>query len=140
MKKASDRQPAPVILFDGVCNLCSGAVQFVIARDPHAQFRFAALQSDAAAARLRPFGHRGQLPDSVALIEGDRLYTGSTAVLRIARHLRAPWPLAYWLVAVPRPLRDWLYRLVARRRYRWFGRRESCFAPPSDLRDRFLSG
>ncbi|PYQ94301.1 MAG: hypothetical protein DMF96_26650 [Acidobacteria bacterium] len=111
-------QLSPVILFDGVCNLCSGFVQFVIAHDPAGRFRFAALQS--------------------VLVEGDRVFTQSTAALRIARGLGLPWRLVYGLIAVPRPLRDWMYDIVARHRYQWFGRRDGCLVPTADERARFL--
>ena len=128
-----------VVLFDGVCNLCNGFVQFVIARDPRARFRFGTLQSEAAARSLRRLGVQGRMPDSVVLIEDGHVYVRSTAALRIARGLRFPWPFAYALIAVPRPLRDWVYDVVARRRYRWFGKRDVCMAPTPELRDRFLS-
>lgn len=160
----------PTILFDGVCNLCAWSVQFIIRRDPQAQFRFAALQSPAGqrllAAHRQGVG-RGQtqtsadeehtvrahprlsasndsqgaqLLDSVVLLERGRAYTRSTAALRIARRLRWPWPILWPLVAFPRPLRDWAYDLVARNRYRWFGRRSACMLPTPALRARFLDG
>ena len=105
-----------VILFDGVCNLCNGAVQFVIKRDRSARFRFAALQSAAAAPLLGAAGSRQALPDSIVLVEDGRVWTRSTAALRIARGLSFPWSAAYALIAVPRPVRDWVYDLVARNR------------------------
>jgi predicted DCC family thiol-disulfide oxidoreductase YuxK len=126
-----------VLLFDGVCTLCNGFVQFVIERDPAARFQFAALQSDAA---VRLLGVAPPpLPDSLVLIEDGRLFTRSTAALRVARGLRFPWPLAYVFVAVPRPVRDWVYDAVARNRYRWFGRRDVCMVPTPELRSRFLN-
>ena len=128
-------QLSPVILFDGVCNLCNGFVQFVIARDPAARFRFAALQS-ASARRL--LDGLGAVPDSVVLVDGGHVYTRSSAALRIARRLPFPWSLARALIVVPRPLRDWLYDRVARHRYRWFGRKDVCMMPTPDLRARFL--
>ena len=125
-----------MLLFDGVCTLCNGFVRFVIARDPAGRFQFAPLQSDAA---RRVLGAAPQpLPDSLVLVENGRLFTRSTAALRVARGLRFPWPLAYVFVAVPRPVRDYLYDAVARNRYRWFGRRESCMVPTPELRARFL--
>jgi predicted DCC family thiol-disulfide oxidoreductase YuxK len=125
-----------VLLFDGVCTLCNGFVRFVIERDPAGRFQFAPLQSDAA---RRLLGAVPQpLPDSLVLAENGRLFMRSTAALRVARGLRFPWPLAYVLVAVPRPVRDWVYDAVARNRYRWFGRRESCMVPTPELRARFL--
>ena len=126
------------ILFDGVCNLCNGFVQFVIARDPSARFRFAALQSDAAARLLREARVRSPLPDSVVLVEDGRVYVRSEAALRIARGLRFPWPLFYGAVVIPRGIRDRVYDVVAAHRYRWFGRRETCMIPTPDLRRRFL--
>ena len=127
-----------VILFDGVCNLCNGAVQFVITRDRSARFRFAALQSAAAAPLLGAAGSHQPLPDSIVLVEDGRVWTRSTAALRIARGLRFPWSTAYALIAIPRPVRDWVYDLVARNRYGWFGRRDTCMVPTPALRARFL--
>ncbi len=130
-----------VVLFDGVCNFCNGAVNFIIDRDPRAQFRFAALQSDIAAELLK---QRGLVPDSsessgtILLVEGDRVYHHSTAGLRIARRLRFPWMLSYAFIAVPRPLRDLVYRFIARNRYRWFGKSDACRLPTPELRGRFL--
>ncbi len=133
----------PTILFDGVCNLCNGAVQFIIRRDPRARFRFAALDSPAAGALLAGTTALPALPDSIILIEpgtpSARLSTQSTAILRIARGLRFPWPLLSIFILIPRPIRDWVYSVIARNRYRWFGRRESCMVPTPDLRERFLS-
>lgn len=127
----------PLILFDGECNLCSGAVQFVIRRDPRARFRFAALQSEVGRQLLAQQGI-GAMPESVVLLVDGRLRMRSAAALGIARRLRWPWPLCavFWLV--PRPLRDWCYDFVARRRFRWFGRRESCWLPTPELRARFV--
>jgi predicted DCC family thiol-disulfide oxidoreductase YuxK len=124
----------PVVLFDGVCNLCNGMVRFVLARDPRGTFRFASLQS-AAARRLLA----GAVPpETIVLIEAGKTYTKSCAALRIARGLRFPWPLLYGFVAVPRPLRDLVYDWVARHRYAWFGKRESCMLPAPELRGRFM--
>jgi predicted DCC family thiol-disulfide oxidoreductase YuxK len=126
------------ILFDGVCNLCNGFVQFVVARDPEARFRFGALTSPAASDVLRQAGVTGPLPDSIILIEAGRVYFRSDAPLRIARRLPFPWPLAYGFVIVPRFVRDWIYDWVAAHRYRWFGRRDVCMIPTAELRRRFL--
>ena len=128
----------PLILFDGVCNLCNGFVQFVIERDRDGRFQFGALQSAAARRVLDQHCAAGPLPDSVVLVEEGSLFTGSTAALRIVRRLRSPWPLAAFMLVIPRPLRDWLYAGVARRRYRWFGKREHCMVPTPGLRSRFI--
>jgi predicted DCC family thiol-disulfide oxidoreductase YuxK len=127
-----------IVLFDGLCNLCSASVRFIVARDPAARFRFASLQSPAAQALLAPFGAPATALESVVLLDEGRLYTRSDAALRIARALRPPWPLCTALLAVPRPLRDALYEFVARHRFRWFGRRSACFVPTPELQARFL--
>lgn len=127
----------PLILFDGDCNLCNGAVQFVIRRDPAARFSFASLQSEAGRRALAEAGEQ-DLPDSIVLVQGSRVRVKSAAALAIARGLRLPWPLlsVFWLV--PYPLRDLVYDWVARNRYRWFGKRDSCWVPTPELRARFV--
>jgi predicted DCC family thiol-disulfide oxidoreductase YuxK len=129
----------PVVLFDGVCNLCNGSVQFIIARDPSARFRFAPLGSAAAQSLINESKAGGPLPDSIVLMEHRQMYTRSTAALRMTRGLRFPWPLLYGLIVVPRPLRDTVYDLIARNRYRWFGKRDTCMMPTPELRARFLA-
>ena len=126
------------ILFDGVCNLCNGFVQFVIARDPGAHFRFAPLSSPAAERLLAEAGVTLPVPDTIVLLEDGAAFYRSDAALRVARGLTFPWPLAYGLVAVPRFIRDRVYDFIAARRYRWFGRRDACMIPTPDLRARFL--
>ncbi len=128
----------PVILFDGVCNLCNGFVQFVIARDPQGRLSFASLQSDAAVRLLARTPLAASRGESIVVIEGGRMFTRSTAALRILRALGFPWSLGYALIAVPRPIRDWVYDRVARNRYAWFGKREVCMVPTPELRRRFL--
>ena len=139
---ASAGEPA-LILFDGVCNLCNGAVLFVIDRDPHARFRFAPLQSAEARRRLAAHGPEAErMADalsSILLLEDGRLHTRSTAALRIARRLTWPWPLLSALTIVPNVVRDAVYDWVARHRYRWFGREEACRIPTPSLRARFLA-
>jgi predicted DCC family thiol-disulfide oxidoreductase YuxK len=125
------RGDRPVVLFDGVCNLCNGVVRFIIARDPSARFRFAPLQWPVA-------GAAPGTADSIVLVEAGKRYTRSTAALRIARGLRFPWPLLYALVLTPRPLRDAVYDWVARHRYGWFGKRAACMVPTPEIRGRFL--
>ncbi len=130
---------APVVLFDGVCNLCNSSVQFIIARDPSARLRFATLSSPAAQRLIEQSDARAPLPDSIVLMDQGRAYTRSTAALRIARRLRFPWPLLYAFIIVPRPLRDLIYDFIARHRYRWFGKRDACMMPTPELRARFLT-
>lgn len=135
--------PPAVVLFDGVCNLCNGLVQFIIRRDPAGRFRFAALQSAAGQALLATYGlpplAASQAPDSVMLVSEGRVYSHSAAVLRITRELGWPWRLAAVGGLLPLAWRDALYRYVARHRYRWFGRQASCMLPTPALQSRFLS-
>lgn len=127
-----------VVLFDGVCNLCNGSVRFIIERDPRARFQFAPLQSPAADRLIAAQADRASLPDSIVLVDEGRLYVRSAAALRIARGLRFPWPLAWVFILVPRPIRDWVYDLIARHRYAWFGKRDECMVPTPEVRGRFL--
>jgi predicted DCC family thiol-disulfide oxidoreductase YuxK len=134
-------QSSTIILFDGVCNLCSGVVRFVIARDPHAHFRFAALQSDAARRACAEVGATPPAavdPDTIIVIADGRALERSDAALAIAARLPFPWPMFGVFRILPRALRDWLYRLVAKNRYRWFGKSDTCMMPTPELRARFL--
>lgn len=133
------KQDSAVVLFDGVCNLCNGAVNYIIDRDPSARFRFAALQSAQAAALLAPLGRVPEAePQSFILVENGRVYERSSAALRVARKLPGAWKLFYAFVVVPTPIRDVVYRFIARNRYRWFGKAEACRMPTPELRARFL--
>jgi len=129
----------PIILFDGVCNLCSRAVRFVLKRDCPKAFRFAAMQSEAGRKFLGQFGLPEGGVDYLVLVERGRCYMKSDAVIRIAARLTPLWR-CWALVArlVPRFLRDLKYDLIARWRYRIFGRRSTCLLPPPDAADRFL--
>lgn len=128
----------PVLLYDGVCDLCAGAVQFVLQRDADGDVRFAPLQSRPGRALVERFG-LGDV-DSVVLVEGTAAYTRSEAALRLAAHLDPPWRWLAGLRVLPRPLRDAVYDAVARSRYRVFGRADRCRRPPDDAADRFLDG
>jgi predicted DCC family thiol-disulfide oxidoreductase YuxK len=128
----------PVILFDGECNLCNGFVRFVLPRDSAGRFKFASLQSPFGQQLLSGHSLPTNTLDSVVLAEEGRVYSRSTAVLRILRHISGPWPLLYAFTLVPRPLRDAVYDFIGRNRYRWFGRRESCLMPTPENRNRFL--
>ena len=132
----SEHEPV-VVFFDGVCNLCNGAVDFIIRRDASSYFSFASLQADLAAKVLPPEDVAGDL-DSIVLSEEGTLYRRSTAALRIARKLSGLWPLLYVFIIVPAPIRDLIYRLIATYRYKWFGRSESCRIPSPELASRFL--
>lgn len=125
-----------IIFFDGVCNLCNGAVNFVIDRDPEGKFKLAPLQSDIAAEYLK----KEQLDNlnSIALFEGGKIYQKSSAALRIAKKLSGAWPLLYGLIIIPPFIRDFFYDLIAKNRYKWFGKQESCRMPTPDIKARFL--
>lgn len=127
-----------IILFDGVCNFCNGSVNFIIDRDPKSYFKFAPLQSETGQEMLDKYGIDKTETDSVILIEDEKAYTHSTAALKIARRLDGAWSLLYAFIAVPRPLRDFFYRVFARYRYKLFGRRDACMMPTPDIRARFL--
>lgn len=127
-----------IILFDGVCNLCTGSVRFIIDRDPQGYFQFASLQSAIGQQLLQPHGLTAAPLNSIILLENGQLYTQSDAALRIARRLTGLWPLLRLGRLVPRPLRDGLYGWIAANRYRWFGQAESCLIPTPALRRRFL--
>jgi predicted DCC family thiol-disulfide oxidoreductase YuxK len=127
-----------ILLFDGVCNLCNRVIQFTIIRDPKRKFKFASLQSDAGQQILKKFGLSISDFESFVLIKGDNYYLKSTAALMVLRELGGFWGLFYFLMIVPRPVRDFLYNLIAKSRYRIFGRRATCMVPTPDLADRFL--
>ena len=129
----------PVVLFDGVCNFCNAGVNFILDHDRSGRIHFAALQSEAGQRLLREFGLRTTDFDTLVLVEGNRCYTRSTAALRIAGLLDGwAWRLISALLLVPAFLRDYAYDVLARNRYRWFGRSEACRVPTPEVRGRFL--
>lgn len=130
-----------IILFDGDCKLCSRSVRFIIAQDPHARFRFAPLQSDAARRLCAQRGIPSPTPqsaDSIIVIVDGTALERSDAALAIAAGLRFPWPILCVFRVIPRRLRDGLYRLIARSRHAWLGSSDACMVPTPELRARFL--
>ena len=132
----------PIVLFDGVCNLCAGAVRFIIPRDRSGRFRFAALQSEAGRRILAETGMtapepRGS-PESLVLVANERAHVRSGAALRIAAGLDGGWPVLAVFLIIPAPLRDPAYRFVARNRYSWFGKGTACDVPRIDEARRFI--
>lgn len=125
-----------IILFDGICNFCDASVQFIMKRDKGA-FKFTSLQSDIGQELVAR--HKLQGIDSLVLIEDDKAYTRSTAALRIAKRLKGLWAALYIGIIIPKPLRDPLYDLFAKNRYRWFGKKDACMLPTKEERARFLS-
>lgn len=128
----------PVLLFDGVCNLCNGAVQWVLLRDKRDVFRFAALQSETGQDLLRRHQQDTLQYNTVIMVDGDRLYTHSDAVLEIARRLGFPWRLLFIFYYCPRSLRNAVYNWVARNRYRWFGKSQTCMLPRPEWQHKFV--
>ncbi|MBM3290647.1 MAG: thiol-disulfide oxidoreductase DCC family protein [Candidatus Hydrogenedentes bacterium] len=128
----------PVILFDGVCNYCHFVCNFIIRHDPAMRFRFAHLQSAAGQALLVQYGFAPEMLDSVVLIENGRAYLKTDVTIRIARHLSGAARLGVLLRFVPRFLRNTGYDIIARNRYRWWGRQDACILPTPGVRDRFL--
>ncbi len=127
-----------VLIFDGVCNFCDRSVGFVLKRDRRGRFLFASNQSRAGSALLERFGVDSRSVQSVYLVEGDKIWAKSAAALEIARRMPLPWNLAYGFVLVPKFLRDAIYDWIARNRYRWFGKADSCRMPTAADRSRFL--
>ncbi|HEY5691159.1 MAG TPA: thiol-disulfide oxidoreductase DCC family protein [Cyclobacteriaceae bacterium] len=135
---ASAQVSSPVILFDGVCNLCNGSVQFIIKRDRKNRFHFAALQSSFGLQKLNQLEIPTESLQSIVLIDGEKNYQKSNAVLEISKHLGGAWPMLYVFKIVPRFLRDAIYNFIAKNRYRWFGRQDQCMIPTPALKTRFI--
>lgn len=127
----------PIIFFDGVCNLCNASVQFVIAHDKKDQFGFTAIQGELAKDVLPKFNVDQTQLSTVLLLEEGKLYTKSSAALRIAKKLDGAWPLLYGFIIIPKFIRDWFYDIIAKNRYKWWGKQESCWVPTPQLKSKF---
>jgi predicted DCC family thiol-disulfide oxidoreductase YuxK len=128
----------PIILFDGVCNLCNSAVQFVIKHDPDSKFLFTSLQSDSGQKLLKEFGIPLDNFNSFILLQNNTAYTQSTAALKTVKQLSGGWKLLYGFMIVPAFIRNAVYKLIANNRYKWFGKQEACMIPTPALQARFL--
>jgi predicted DCC family thiol-disulfide oxidoreductase YuxK len=128
---------SPVVLFDGVCNLCNFAVRLILKYEKKPSILFAPIQSEAGQKLLQEY-HPTVVYDSVILIEKGKIYQQSDAALRISRKLKYYWVFFYLLIWVPSFLRNPVYRFVAANRYRWFGKRDVCMVPPPEIKERFL--
>jgi predicted DCC family thiol-disulfide oxidoreductase YuxK len=128
----------PLILFDGVCNLCNSSVQFVIKRDKHHKFKFASLQSDVAKQILLQFHQNNSDLNSIILIGNNKLYEKSSAILRIFKILGGIYSVLYVFIIVPKPIRDWIYNYIAKNRYKWYGKKDSCMIPTKELKNKFI--
>ena len=129
----------PVVLFDGVCNFCNGSIRFIINRDPRNIFRFAPLQSELGKALLQKHGLPTEELFGLVLVDGEKCWTKSSAALRIAQRMRFPWPICSVMLILPAFFRDFCYDIIARNRYRWFGKNDQCAVPTPELRQRFLA-
>ena len=129
---------AHILLFDGVCNLCTGIVKFIIKKDKKGKFRFAALQSESGQQLLKKFDLSVADFDTFLLISGDEYCTKSTAGLHVLKELGGLWKVLYVFIVIPVGLRDFMYDIVAKSRYRIFGRRDVCIVPTPDVKKRFL--
>lgn len=127
-----------IILFDGVCNLCSSSVQFVLKRDKKKQFLFGSLQGRFGQEILVRYNLPADTFNSFILLEDNQLYTKSTGALRMLKHLGGGWRLLYGFIIIPRFLRDAVYGFIAKNRYKWFGKKEACWLPRPEWKDRFL--
>jgi predicted DCC family thiol-disulfide oxidoreductase YuxK len=133
-----DERGRDILLFDGICNLCNGLVLFIIKRDKTGKFNFAALQSDSGSQLLNRFGLNNNELKSLVLITGDAYFLKSTAVLKLLRDLGGIWKVFYIFIVIPRPIRDFVYDMISRSRYKLFGKREVCMIPTPELQSRFL--
>lgn len=128
-----------IILFDGVCNLCNSAINFVIDHDKNNVFKFGSLQSSEGQFYLKKFGLNSENFDSFVLIDGDKYYTKSTAALRVANDLPGLYKLLYGFIIVPTFIRDAVYNFVSKYRYKIFGKSDSCRMPTPELKSKFLN-
>jgi predicted DCC family thiol-disulfide oxidoreductase YuxK len=137
--KGSEDLPEKLILYDGVCNLCDASIRFILPRDSKGVLRFASLQSELGRkVMMQNSIPITEVPESLIFVENGQPYFYSSGALRIAGSLDFPWSLAGLFLNIPRPIRDFFYRLIARNRYRWFGRKEGCLLPQPQWKSRFL--
>lgn len=127
-----------IILFDGVCNLCNSSINFVIKHDTKNLFKFAALQSEVGQQLISKFNIDTSKTDSIILLDNDKAFVKSTAALRIAKYLNRGYPLLYGFIIVPVFLRNWVYDYIAKNRYKWYGKKDSCMIPTPELKSKFL--
>lgn len=133
-----NKKHTDIILFDGFCHLCSGAVKFIIKNDRRAVFKFAALQSPVIQQLLKKHGLLNNTADTVVYFKEGKVYTKSTAALEVLKAMGWPWKVMYVFIVIPQPIRDFMYDLVARWRYRMFGKRNTCMTPTTNIRNRFI--
>lgn len=137
-KLSSIDKTNPIVLFDGVCHFCNSSVQFLIRRDKNAVIQFAPLQSIQAKELIRATGYTGEIPDGVALIDGNKIYFESDAALKSLHYLGRGWKIVSYLKLIPKPIRQGVYRMIARNRYKWFGKYDTCVIPKLEWKSRFI--
>ena len=138
MNSNNNNSHQAIILFDGVCNYCNSWVNFCIRHDKKNYFRYAPLQSEIGKAILKKFNVPDVSTDTFVLIENSKYYLRSTAGLRLCKHFNGLYPLLYGFIIVPPFIRDGIYGIIARNRYKWYGKRESCMVPSPDVKEKFL--
>jgi predicted DCC family thiol-disulfide oxidoreductase YuxK len=139
VSKAEHSGTRQIVLFDGVCNLCNGFVNFIIRHDRNAHFRFAPIQADSAKRLIAEFQIDPQKADSVIYVRHDKAYLHSTAALYILKDMGFPWNFASVLFIFPKFMLDPFYKIISKVRYKIFGKRESCMVPAKEVLERFLS-
>jgi len=138
LKKSDNIENQDILLFDGVCNLCNSSVNFIIDHDPNNHFRFAALQSEFGQQKLAELGFNSESFDSLVLLSQGEVYKKSSAALKIARKLSGLYPILYVYMVIPPSIRDGIYDIIAKNRYKWWGKQDSCRIPTPELRSRFM--
>lgn len=128
-----------IILFDGVCNFCNSSVNFIIKHDKNNFFKFAALQSEKGKELLKRYNIESERLGSIVLIENGKAFTKSSAALIITKHLNGLYPLLYSFIIIPPFIRNAVYNLIARNRYKWFGKKESCMIPSEKMKEKFMN-
>ena len=128
----------PLVLFDGICNFCNYWVNFAIKRDKKNRLKFTPIQGETAKKILPQYSISTNSLSSVIFIDKGKAYTQSSAALKICRYLNGGWKLFYGLNIIPKPIRDFVYNIIARNRYKWFGKKDSCMIPSPEIKSRFL--
>jgi predicted DCC family thiol-disulfide oxidoreductase YuxK len=126
-----------IILFDGVCNLCNSSVQFIIRHDKKNHFLFSSLQSEAGQFYLKKFNLSENTFNSFLLVDDNKMYSRSTGALRVLKYLRNGWQLLYAFIIVPKFIRDGVYNFISKNRYKWFGKKDTCWVPTPELKSKF---
>ncbi|PCJ82413.1 MAG: thiol-disulfide oxidoreductase [Flavobacteriales bacterium] len=133
-----DNLPSKIVLFDGVCNFCNSTISFMIKRDKKKIFRYTPLQSKIAQHLLKKHNLLDEGIDSIIYIKNGEAFVKSSAALLMCKQLSGLWPVFYSLIVIPRVIRDFFYDIIARNRYRWFGKRDACMVPTAEVKELFL--